>query len=143
MVTSIKVRAPVLGGNFAVWSGMFNAGDCLIAGIRGKEDPWNAIMSGAATGGLLAARSGPKAMIASSVVGGIILAVMEGVGVMMNRFNSDQFKPQAPMLPEVSLPELQPSPSNQTQSSPTEFANEETMKDQVKEVVKPKGRFGF
>lgn len=46
MITTIKIRAPVLGGNFAVWSGMFNAGDCLIAGIRGKEDPWNAIIAG-------------------------------------------------------------------------------------------------
>jgi len=46
-ITSIKARAPVVGGNFAVWSGMFNAGDCLLAGLRGKEDHWNAIMSGA------------------------------------------------------------------------------------------------
>lgn len=79
MITTVKIRAPVLGGNFAVWSGMFNAGDCVISGIRGKEDPWNAIMAGATTGGLLAARSGPRAMLASAIVGGIILGVMEGL----------------------------------------------------------------
>lgn len=99
MMNSIKVRAPVLGGNFAVWSGMFNAGDCLIAAIRGKEDPWNAILSGSATGALLAARSGPKAMIASGIFGGIILGVMEGVGVMINRMQADAYKPQAPPEP--------------------------------------------
>ncbi len=96
MMSSIKVRAPVVGGNFAVWSGMFNTGECILVGIRGKEDHWNSILSGAATGGLLSVRSGPRAIIASSIFGGLILAVMEGVGVMMNRMSADQYKPQAP-----------------------------------------------
>ena len=43
-------------GNFAVWGGLFSTFDCCLMGIRGKEDPWNSIGSGAITGAVLAAR---------------------------------------------------------------------------------------
>ena len=43
-------------GNFAVWGGLFSTFDCMLLGIRRKEDPWNAIGSGAITGAVLAAR---------------------------------------------------------------------------------------
>jgi len=56
-VSSIKARAPVTGGNFGVWGGMFSTFDCAIKGWRQKEDAWNAILSGFMTGGCLAARS--------------------------------------------------------------------------------------
>ncbi|KAI8910024.1 hypothetical protein PhCBS80983_g03282 [Powellomyces hirtus] len=100
-LASIKARAPVLGGNFAVWSGLFNAGDCMIASVRDKEDAWNPIIAGAATGAILAARSGPKVMAISAVFGGAILAVMEGVSAMVTRMSADSYKPQAPQLPEM------------------------------------------
>ena len=52
----MKARSPVLGGNFAVWGGLFSTFDCALKGIRQKEDPWNVIASGFLTGGVLAAR---------------------------------------------------------------------------------------
>ena len=45
-LSAIKARAPVLGGNFGVWGGMFSSFDCAVKGIRQKEDPWNAIIAG-------------------------------------------------------------------------------------------------
>ena len=56
-VSTIKARAPVTGGNFGVWGGMFSTFDCAVKGVRQKEDAWNAIISGFMTGGCLAARS--------------------------------------------------------------------------------------
>jgi import inner membrane translocase subunit TIM17 len=56
-VSTIKARAPVTGGNFGVWGGMFSTFDCAVKGWRQKEDAWNAIISGFLTGGCLAARS--------------------------------------------------------------------------------------
>jgi hypothetical protein len=53
----IKARAPVSGGNFGVWGGMFSTYDCTIKSWRQKEDAWNAILAGFMTGGSLAARS--------------------------------------------------------------------------------------
>lgn len=81
-------RAPVMGGQFAVWGGLFACCDCSLSALRQKEDPWNSIMSGAATGGILAARAGPKAMASAAVVGGVILALIEGMGIWMNNYFS-------------------------------------------------------
>jgi len=92
-LTAIKARAPIIGGNFAVWGGMFSTIDCTLIKLRGKEDPWNAIMSGAATGGILAARNGPGAMAASALIGGVLLAMIEGVSILFTRFSSEQFRP--------------------------------------------------
>ncbi len=33
-LTAIKARAPVLGGNFGVWGGLFSTFDCAVKGIR-------------------------------------------------------------------------------------------------------------
>lgn len=57
-LTAIKQRSPIIAGNFAVWGGMFSTIDCTLVHFRKKEDPWNSIISGAATGGILAARNG-------------------------------------------------------------------------------------
>ena len=57
-VIAVKQRAPVIGGQFAMWGGLFSTIDCSLVYMRKKEDPWNSIISGAATGGILAARSG-------------------------------------------------------------------------------------
>ena len=43
-------------GNFGVWGGLFSTFDCTLIYIRGKEDPWSSIASGAITSGLLTAR---------------------------------------------------------------------------------------
>ena len=56
-ISSVKARAPVTGGNFGIWGGMFSTFDCAVKGWRQKEDAWNAIISGFMTGGCLALRS--------------------------------------------------------------------------------------
>lgn len=93
-----RTKAPILGGAFAVWGGMFTAVDCTLVFMRKKEDPWNSITSGAITGAVLAVRHGPAAMAGQAVVGGVILAIIEGLGIMMSRF--------APMLMRAFLNEF-------------------------------------
>jgi drug/metabolite transporter superfamily protein YnfA len=56
MMHSVKLRSPALGGAFAAFGGIFSTLDCVFVNIRKKEDPWNAIMSGAGASGILAAR---------------------------------------------------------------------------------------
>lgn len=67
--------------------------------VRLQEDPVNTITSGALTGALLAIRSGPKIMAGSAVLGGVVLALIEGVGVMMSRFMGSMYA--APVLNQV------------------------------------------
>ena len=113
-ISVIKARAPVTGGNFGVWGGMFSTFDCAVKGWRQKEDAWNAIISGFMTGGCLAARStcsvltlfewclttmfsgGPRSAFGSAVACGILLGVFEGVGVLLNRVFSEGNRQQLP-----------------------------------------------
>lgn len=84
-LSAVTARSPVLGGQFAVWGGLFACCDCTLTAIRQKEDPWNSIISGAATGGILAARAGPRQMASAAVVGGVLLALIEGMGILFTR----------------------------------------------------------
>lgn len=81
----MQVRAPNTAGSFAIWGTIFSCFDCAITTVRKKEDPWNAILSGAATGGFLAMRGGLASMGRNALFGGIILAAMEGVGIAFTR----------------------------------------------------------
>lgn len=105
--TTIKQRAPITGGNFAAWGGLFSVVDCSLAYVRQKDDPWNSIASGAVTGGLLQIRrmchiyffnielnvnhslyiftEGWGPMIGSAIVGGVILGLIEGVSLLISR----------------------------------------------------------
>ena len=131
-LSSIKSRAPIIGGNFAVWSGLFNTMDCTISHIREKEDSWNAIWAGASTGAILAGRTGTRGMLVSAIFGGVILGVMEGVGALINRMNSSSYTPVAPVLP---------SPPQPQEPQVIEKSKDSSQDGSVFGVFK--GRFGF
>uniref|UniRef100_A0A0E0LN26 Mitochondrial import inner membrane translocase subunit TIM17 n=1 Tax=Oryza punctata TaxID=4537 RepID=A0A0E0LN26_ORYPU len=82
---AVRMNAPRVGGSFAVWGGLFSAFDCTMVFMRQKEDPWNSIIAGAATGGFLSMRQGPGAAGRSALMGGMLLALIEGAGLMLNR----------------------------------------------------------
>lgn len=84
--TAVRMNVPRVGGSFAVWGGLFSTFDCAMVYARKKEDPWNSIAAGAATGGLLSLRQGPLAAGRSALVGAVLLALIEGAGIMVNRF---------------------------------------------------------
>ncbi|KAL0936926.1 mitochondrial import inner membrane translocase subunit [Colletotrichum truncatum] len=84
-MTAIKSRVPVLGGNFAAFGGLLGLYTCAVTGIRHKEDPWNGIAAGLLTGGSLAIRSGYKAARNNAIGCGLLMAVFEGVGIVVQR----------------------------------------------------------
>lgn len=92
-IQAVKQRAPILGGNFAVWGSLFSTFDCTMIHLRQREDAWNSIASGAATGAVLAARGGAGPMGRSALVGGVLLALIEGMGIAMNRLFAEEFRP--------------------------------------------------
>ncbi|KAI4746740.1 hypothetical protein E4T50_02877 [Aureobasidium sp. EXF-12298] len=108
-LTAIKARAPVLGGNFGVWGGMFSTFDCAVKGIRKKEDPWNAIIAGFFTGGALAVRGGYKAMRNGAIGCAILLAVIEGVGIGFQRMMAENTRLDMPPPPPQGI-EAAPKP---------------------------------
>ncbi|XP_021894929.1 mitochondrial import inner membrane translocase subunit TIM17-2-like [Carica papaya] len=89
-VQAVRMNAPRVGGSFAVWGGLFSTFDCSMVYLRQKEDPWNSIIAGAATGGFLQLRQGLGASARSAVFGGVLLALIEGAGIMLNKVLSAQ-----------------------------------------------------
>jgi import inner membrane translocase subunit TIM17 len=84
-IARMKSRTPILGGSFAIWGTLFSVFDCSLMYVRKKEDPWNAILSGGLTGGILAARAGYKAAGKNALMGGLVLAAIEGLNVVVQR----------------------------------------------------------
>ncbi|XP_022214926.1 mitochondrial import inner membrane translocase subunit Tim17-B [Drosophila obscura] len=100
-MAAIKSRSPGIAGNFAAWGGIFSIVDCTLVRLRQKEDPWNSIISGAVTGGILAGRNGKVSMACSALVGGLLLTIIEGVGILFTRISADQFRnPTPPANPQ-------------------------------------------
>ena len=112
---AVRARAPVLGGNFAVWGGMFSTFDCTLVWMRRKEDPWNSIASGALTGSVLAARGGWRAASRSAAFGGVLLAMIEGLNIFLARMMVDNSPP--PYAPPPPQPYPQPPPQASQQPS--------------------------
>ncbi len=97
---SLRQRAPLTGGSFASWAFTFSVLDCMIISARhGKEDPWNSIVAGAGSGAILAARGGAGAMTRGALIGGVLLAMIEGVAVAMNRVFAESYRPRHPGPP--------------------------------------------
>eukprot|EP00960_Hanusia_phi_P052565 761528-Hanusia_phi.AAC.1 len=120
---AVKANARRLGGSFAVWGGLFSTFDCCFIAIRSKEDPYNSIMSGFCTGAVLASRGGvsnltlcyavvrmeqASAAMKAGFVGGVILAVIEGLNVAITRIMNNL--PQEPVGPPPKGSEAQQIP---------------------------------
>ena len=96
---AIKREAPRIGGSFAVWGGLFSAFDCALVAARHKEDPWNPIVSGALTGGVLQLRYGLPSAARSAAFGGFLLAVIEGISIMLTRLTAPPPAPAVMAMP--------------------------------------------
>ena len=95
-----------------MWGGLFSTFDCSLVAIRKKEDPWNSIISGYLTGGVLAARGGWRAAGRSAVVGGVLLAMIEGLQIALTKMLSEPtatpYAPQAMPPPPPQAPRAPP-----------------------------------
>lgn len=98
------MRAPVLGGNFGVWGGLFSTFDCAVKGVRKKEDPYNAIIAGFFTGGSLAVRGGYKAARNGAIGCAVLLAVIEGVGIAFQRMLASSTKLEVSPTSYIYMP---------------------------------------
>lgn len=102
---AIRREAPRLGGSFAVWGGLFSTFDCTLVAVRHKEDPWNSIAAGFLTGGFLQLRTGPRSAAQSAVFGGVLLAMIEGLGILLTRMAAPMPAPNMVDMPTNSLPQ--------------------------------------
>lgn len=108
MLKSVKFRAPLLGGSFAIWGTFYSGFDCTFMAARGGvDDMWNSIAAGFCTGGTLAMRQGPRAAFGAAMFGGVILGVIEGIQLALGNMVAGASAPQAPQLQEApAVPEM-------------------------------------
>lgn len=99
---AVRMNAPHIGSSFAVWGGLYSVCDCTLVYVRQKEDPWNSILSGAATGGILSLRQGFRSVIRSSMDGAIFFALVNGAIIMTQRSQPD------PLSMPVDVPAVTP-----------------------------------
>ena len=116
LLREVRMRGPLTGVQFAAWGGMFSTIDCALVAARRKEDPLNSIVSGGLTGAFLAIRSGPKVMMGSAMLGAVILAMIEGVGLLASRWMGTMMDPTA-QVQELEDPANLPSKQKQKSSS--------------------------
>ncbi|KAL8434852.1 hypothetical protein ACSSS7_002818 [Eimeria intestinalis] len=91
-----SLKSPAVGSAFATWGGIFCAFDCTLAYARGgKEDSWNPVIAGAATGGILSMRSGWRSCARNAAVGGVLLGIIEVVQIQMREYEELQQKAAA------------------------------------------------
>ena len=107
-MSNARLKAPKTAVGFGLWGLTFSLFDCSFVALRKKEDPWNAIMSGAGTGFVLALRQGKGPAISSAIIGGVFLAMIEGVGILLNRMQADFYAPRPPQLEDPSNPTVLP-----------------------------------
>jgi import inner membrane translocase subunit TIM17 len=140
---AIRREAPKIGGSFAVWGGLFSAFDCTLVAIRRKEDPWNPIMSGALTGGVLQLRYGLASAGRSAAFGGFLLAVIEGISIMLTRVTAPQ-PPTPAMIDVPAATNAGPQISAGPQPTPTVVSADGLVSEGqvgLPEEAKPKGGF--
>ncbi|KAJ9527626.1 hypothetical protein QJQ45_025905 [Haematococcus lacustris] len=124
---SLRKESPRLGGSFANWGLAFSCFDCSLQYVRKKEDPWNAIAAGALTGGFLQLRFGLKSAAKSAAFGGVLLALIEGLGIAINKMSSPA-PPGVPFQPPpTAAPTQSPGPTSldaaSAFSTPTNLPN--------------------
>ncbi|KAM0922341.1 hypothetical protein ACQ4PT_006269 [Festuca glaucescens] len=100
---ALRMNAPRVGGAFAVWGGLFSAFNCAAVYARQKDDPWNSIAAGTATGGLLSVRQGLRAAAKSAAFGAALVALAEGMGILANRAQAAQAQRNRPPVHNPTL----------------------------------------
>ncbi|KAF5203996.1 Mitochondrial import inner membrane translocase subunit tim17 [Thalictrum thalictroides] len=105
-----RMFAPRTGGGFAVWGGLFSTFDCSMVYLRQKEDPYNSVVAGALTGGLLQIRQGARVAGKSALVGGCLLALIEGMGIMISKLTTPSAEMQQQMAYGMPPPQQMPMP---------------------------------
>lgn len=104
----VTVRGPA--SIVAPPSGRCPSGICVTAAVELKgvvvykqEDPWNSIAAGALTGGFLSLRTGMRSAARSAAFGGVLLAMIEGLGILLTRMTAPPPAPP-PMMEMAGAP---------------------------------------
>ena len=81
-ITHLAKRAPMLGGNFALWGLIYSSTECALIKLRHKDDSINSIVGGFTTGYMLSCRGGWRSALSNGIIGAIMLGAIEFLQVI-------------------------------------------------------------
>ena len=80
-----KRRAPVTGGNFAAWMGLFGFWQCALLYATGQDSHMNQVLAGAITGGIVNIRGGMKYAQRGFVSGAVFIGIFNLLEIFMTK----------------------------------------------------------
>lgn len=80
-----KRRAPITGGNFAAWMGLFGFWQCSLLYLTGKDTHTNQILAGAITGGMVNLRGGWKYAQRGFFSGAVFIGVFNLIEILTSK----------------------------------------------------------
>ncbi|KAJ4879556.1 Mitochondrial import inner membrane translocase subunit TIM17-1 [Raphanus sativus] len=100
----VRMNAPRVGGSFAVWGGLYSSFICAMEYARQKEDSWNTVFAGAATGGLLSLRQGFRVSCNGALNTVVLLVLTERTVAAVYKFANPAQDEDALVDDAASLP---------------------------------------
>ena len=79
----VKKRAPILGGNFAAWMGLFGFFQCVMVDLTHHDSHINQVVAGGLTGGIINLRGGYKYFLRGALGGAVFIGVFNIVEIFM------------------------------------------------------------
>lgn len=81
----LKKRAPMLGGNFCAWMGLFGTFQCVMLYLTKKDTHMNQVVAGGMTGATINIRGGWRYAFRGGIQGAIFIGVFNIMEIFMTK----------------------------------------------------------
>ena len=84
-IRNLKKRAPMLGGNFCAWMGLFGSFQCVMLYLTKRDTHINQVVAGGLTGATINIRGGYKYALRGGMQGAVFIGVFNIMEIFMNK----------------------------------------------------------
>lgn len=81
----LKKRAPMLGGNFCAWMGLFGSFQCVMLFLTNKDTHINQVVAGGLTGATINIRGGYRYALRGGIQGAVFIGVFNIMEIFMTK----------------------------------------------------------
>jgi import inner membrane translocase subunit TIM17 len=81
----LKKRAPMLGGNFCAWMGLFGTFQCVMLALTNKDTHMNQVVAGGLTGATINLRGGWRYAFRGGLQGAVFIGVFNIMEIFMTK----------------------------------------------------------
>ena len=81
----LKKRAPMLGGNFCAWMGLFGTFQCVMLALTNRDTHMNQVIAGGLTGATINLRGGWRYAFRGGLQGAVFIGVFNIMEIFMTK----------------------------------------------------------